>query len=197
MPATAIALADFDRVIDSCSRLVEGVRPDQWGLPTPCAEWDVRRLVDHLTAGNRMFALIAGGERPEGGEGFQRLRARVAPAAEDDPVAVFLSSTLELRDAFSDPDFPEGTYPTHAGEQAGEFLIHMRTTEGLIHGWDLAHATGQTAAFPEAVAEQTLATVRVTLAGRPRDSRGFGPEQPVAEDAPAIDRLAAFLGRSL
>jgi len=197
MPATAIALADFDRVIDACTRLVEGVRPDQWGLPTPCAEWDVRKLVDHLTAGNRMFALIAGGERPEGGEGFQRLRARVAPSAEDDPVAAFLSSARELREAFSDPDFPEGTYPTHAGEQAGEFLIHMRTTEGLIHGWDLARATGQTAAFPEAVAEQTLATVRVTLAGRPRDSRGFGPEQPAPANAPAIDRLAAFLGRSL
>ena len=73
----------------------------------------------------------------------------------------------------------------------------MRTNEGLIHGWDLAHATGQTAAFPEAVAEQTLATVRVTLAGRPRDPRGFGVEQPAPEDAPALDRLAAFLGRSV
>ena len=153
MPATAIALADFDQVSDACGRLVTGVRPDQWAPPTPCAEWDVRRLVDHLIAGNRMFTLIAGGERPEGEEEFQRLRARVAPAVEDDRVAAFLSSGAELRHAFSDPDFPEGTYPMPAGEQPGEFLIQMRTTEGLIHGWDLAHATGQTAAFPEAVVE--------------------------------------------
>ncbi len=197
MPATAIALADFDRVIDACSLLVRGVRPDQWGLPTPCAEWDVRRLVDHLTSGNRMFAAIADGERPEGAEAFQQLRARVAPAAGDDPVEAFLASAGELREAFGEADFPEGTYPTPAGEQPGEFLIHMRTTEGLIHGWDLAHATGQTPEFPEAIAEQTLATVRLTLAGRPRDPRGFGPEQPAGEDAPALDRLAAFLGRSL
>ncbi len=197
MPATAIALADFDQVMDACGLLVQGVRPEQWELPTPCAEWDVRRVVDHLIAGNRMFTAIADGERPEGAEGFQQLRARVAPAPGDDPVATFLESAQDLREAFGDPDFPEGTYPTHAGEQPGEFLIQMRTNEGLIHGWDLARATGQTAAFPEAIAEQTLATVHLTLAGRPRDPRGFGAEQPAAADAPALDRLAAFLGRSL
>jgi uncharacterized protein (TIGR03086 family) len=197
MPATAIAIADFDRVLDACATLVNGVRPEQWDDPTPCAEWDVRKLVDHLTTGNRMIAALAAGERPDDAEGVQRLRARIAPAPGDDPVEAFLDSGRRLREVFSDPDFPEGTYPTYAGERAGEFLIQMRTTETLIHGWDLAHATGQAAAFPEAVAEQTLATMRVTLAGRPRGGRGFGPEQPAPDDAPALDRLAAFLGRSL
>ena len=86
---------------------------------------------------------------------------------------------------------------TPTGERSGDFLIMMRTTEGLIHGWDLARATSQTPAFPEAIAEQTLASVRLTLAGHPRDPRGFGVEQPVPADAPALDRLAGFLGRSV
>ncbi len=197
VPATAIALADFDRVLDACTHLVEGVRPDQWGDATPCAEWNVRQLVDHLTAGNRMFTLLAGGERPEGMQGLRQLRARVAPGPDEDPVEAFRESGRRLRDAFLHPDFPDGTYLTPAGERSGDALIQMRTTEMLVHGWDLARATGQVTAFPEAVAEQTLTSVRVSLAGVPRDSGGFGAERPAAENARAIDRLAAFLGRSL
>lgn len=197
MPATAIALHDFDRVLAAFTLLVEGVRPEQWNGPTPCAEWDVRRLVEHVTSGNRMFAALAGGERPEGMEGLQQLRARVAPGLDDDPVETFRDSLRQLLEVFSDPDFPDGTYVTPTGERSGDFLIMMRTTEGLIHGWDLARATSQTPAFPEAIAEQTLASVRLTLAGHPRDPRGFGVEQPVPADAPALDRLAGFLGRSV
>jgi uncharacterized protein (TIGR03086 family) len=197
MPATAIALADFDRVLAAFTLLVEGVRPEQWTSPTPCAEWDVRQLLDHVTSGNRMFAALASGERPEGMEGLLQLRARVAPAADDDPVETFRDSGRQLLEAFSDPDFPDGTYLTPIGERSGDFVILMRTSEGLIHGWDLARATGQTPAFPEAIAEQTLASLHLTLADRPRDPRGFGVEQPVPADAPAIDRLAGFVGRSV
>jgi uncharacterized protein (TIGR03086 family) len=197
MPATAIALADFDRCLDAFTLLVEGVRPEQWHAPTPCAEWDVRQLLDHVNSGNRMFAALASGERPEGMEGLLQLRARVAPAADDDPVETFRTSGRRLREIFSDPDFSDGTYVTPIGERSGDFMIQMRITETLIHGWDLARATGQTPAFPEAIAEQTLAGMRLTLAGRPRDPRGFGTEQPVPADAPALDRLAGFVGRTV
>ncbi|MGD0447728.1 MAG: TIGR03086 family metal-binding protein [Candidatus Dormibacteria bacterium] len=197
MPATAIALADLNRCLDAFTLLLEGVRPEQWHAPTPCAEWDVRQLLDHVTSGNRMFAALASGERPEGMEGFLQLRARVAPAADDDPVETFRTSGRRLLEIFSDPDFPDGTYVTPIGEQSGAFMIQMRITETLIHGWDLARATGQTAAFPEAIAEQTLASMSLTLAGRPRDPRGFGTEQPVPADAPALDRLAGFVGRAV
>ncbi|MGD1052520.1 MAG: TIGR03086 family metal-binding protein [Candidatus Dormibacteria bacterium] len=197
MPATAIALADFDRCLDALTLLVQGVRPEQWSGPTPCAEWDVRRLLDHVTSGNRMFAALATGERPEGMEGLLQLRARVAPGPDEDPVEAFRSSGRQLLQVFSDPDFADGTYMTPIGERSGDFMIQMRITETLIHGWDLARATGQTPTFPEAVAEQTLAGMRLTLAGRPRDPRGFGVEQPVPADAPALDRLAGFVGRTV
>jgi uncharacterized protein (TIGR03086 family) len=183
MPATAIALADFDRVLAAFTLLVESVRPEQWTDPTPCAEWDVRQLLDHVTSGNRMFAALASGERPEGMEGLLQLRARVAPAADDDPVVTFRDSGRQLLEVFSDPDFPDGTYLTPIGERSGDFVILMRT--------------GQTPAFPEAIAEQTLASLHLTFADRPRDPRGFGVEQQVPADAPAIDRLAGFVGRSV
>jgi len=197
MPAIAIAIADFDRCLDAFTVLVQGVRPEQWHDPTPCAEWDVRRLLDHVSSGNRMFAALTEGARPEGAEGLLALRARVTPGPDEDPAEAFRSSGRQLLEVFSDPDFADGTYVTPIGERSGDVLIQMRTSETLIHGWDLARATGQTPAFPEAIAEETLAGVRLTLAGRPRDPRGFGVEKPVPADAPAIDRLAGFMGRTV
>src|ERR1035437_383293 len=164
MPATAIALADFDRVLAAFTLLVEGVRPEQWNSPTPCADWDVRQLLDHVTSGNRMFAALASGERPEGMEGLLQLRARVAPAADDDPVATFRESGRQLLRVFSDPDFPDGTYVTPIGDRGGAFLIVMRTSEGLTPGWALPRAPGQPPASPEPIAEQPLASLHLTLA---------------------------------
>jgi uncharacterized protein (TIGR03086 family) len=65
----------------------------------------------------------------------------------------------------------------------------------LTHGWDLARATGQPPELPEDLAEQELALFRAQLGTAPRDGSPVGQPQPVADDAAAIDRLAAFLGR--
>jgi len=129
--------------------------------------------MDHVTTGNRMFAALAEGARPR--------ECRACSSSEpgsrrtdEDPVEAFRESGRQLLEVFSDPDFPDGTYVTPIGERSGDFMIQMRITETLIHGWDLARATGQTPAFPEAIAEQTLAGMRLTLAGRPRDPAGSG-----------------------
>ena len=74
--------------------------------------------------------------------------------------------------------------------------LHLRLTELLVHGWDLAIATGQpTVGLPEDVAEQELAFSRHQLTQLPPGRMPFAPPQPVDQDAPAIDRLAALLGR--
>ena len=67
----------------------------------------------------------------------------------------------------------------------------------LVHGWDLARATGQPASFPDDLAEQELAFSRHKLADIPAGRHPFGPPQPVAAEAPAIGRLAACLGRTV
>jgi uncharacterized protein (TIGR03086 family) len=72
----------------------------------------------------------------------------------------------------------------------------VRIVELLGHGWDLARATGQPAGYPDGLVERTLAQARHGLADRP-DGPGapFAAEVPVPAGAPAIDRLAGFLGR--
>ena len=197
MSSDASPLEELDQVLDAVTRLVAGVRPDQWTDPTPCAEWDVRRLVDHITTGNRMIAALAAREGTQDPEQMQEVRARLSPAPGDDPVVAERESVERLRQSVGRPGFLEGTYPTFMGEQPGGFLVQMRITENLIHGWDLARATGQQAGFPDRVVERTLETLRFALAGRPRDPGGFGAEQPAPEGAPPLDRLAAFVGRSL
>jgi uncharacterized protein (TIGR03086 family) len=101
-----------------------------------------------------------------------------------------------MHDAFLNPGFLDGTHETPMmGQQQGTTIVHMRINELLIHGWDLARAIGQPADLPEDLAEGALILWQTRLAGRPREGMPFGTPEPVADDAPAIDRLAAFLGR--
>jgi uncharacterized protein (TIGR03086 family) len=81
------------------------------------------------------------------------------------------------------------------GLQQGTTIVHMRINELLIHGWDLARAIGQPAELPDDLAEGALILWQTRLAGRPRDGMPFGVPEAIADEAPAIDRLAAFLGR--
>ena len=77
----------------------------------------------------------------------------------------------------------------------GPAIVHLRTVETLVHGWDLARAIDRPAPFPEDLAEGELAFSGDLLGRIPEGRHPFGPSQPVDDDAPAIDRLAALLGR--
>lgn len=187
-PGAPDLVAVHDGVAKAFQKLVAGVRPEQWSAPTPCTEWDVRMLVNHVVSGNLWFVSnIVGTEKPDRSTDFLG----------DDPAAAFADSAATLHDAFVAPGTMQGTFPSPIGNQPGPFLVQMRITEQLVHGWDLAHATGQTMDVPEALAEQTLSGLRPALAGMPREGGPFKEEKPVRDDAPALDRLAAFLGRAL
>lgn len=183
----AAVLADLDRALTATEAVVAGIRPDQWADPTPCTELDVRDVVNHIVSGNLLFAaVVRGGPPPDRG----------ADHLGDDPVGAFQRAGRELRDAFARPGALERVYQAPFGSGPGTALVHVRVVELLAHGWDLARATGQTAGFPDDVAERTLARSRQMLATRPEGPEApFGPEVAVPGDAAAIDRLAGFLGR--
>ena len=186
-------VADSDRLVDAVQRLVDGVKPDQWTASTPCSEWNVRQLLHHLTNGNAIFATLASGERSPGPITAEE---RATDWLGSDPAAGFRSTANVMHDAFVMPGFLEGRFETpFMGEQDGPTIVHMRMNEHLIHGWDLARATGQPADFPDALAEEALRLWQTRLGDRPRTGMPFGEPVAVPDDAPAIDRLAAFLGR--
>jgi uncharacterized protein (TIGR03086 family) len=160
--------------------LVTGVRPEQWSAPTPCTDWNVHQLVNHLVAAS----LLSGQALPE--RGLDHLG--------DDPAGAYRASGATLQAAFDQPGILERSFRGSLGTATGEEFLQIRLYDLLAHGWDLAQATGQPAVLPEDLAEQALTFARAQLSTQPRTGR-FGPAQPIAEDAPAIDRLVAFLGR--
>ncbi|HEY5359498.1 MAG TPA: TIGR03086 family metal-binding protein [Streptosporangiaceae bacterium] len=184
-PAAEDLTASFDRVVTAVGQLVAGVAADQWSAPTPCPAWDVSHLVDHLIAGNRHFAALIQGQ---------------PPASQDDPgdrAEAYRISAVALRAAFSAPGALEQVYQSPIGPAPGSAMVQLRISEQLLHGWDLARATGQPPDLPADLAEQALALSLAQLGDAPRDGLPFGPPQPAPGDAPAIDRLAAYFGRPL
>jgi uncharacterized protein (TIGR03086 family) len=172
---------------DIAGDLVAGVQGNHWGEPTPCDGWSVRDLVGHVVAGNALFVRALGGQYPDPSGQARRDDAELLPAYRD--------SAAALAEAFGQPGVLGRIVTVPFGTVPGIVALHLRITEILVHGWDLATATGQVAAFPADLAEQELAFSREQLADIPPGRRPFGPPQPVAGDAPAIDRLAALLGR--
>jgi uncharacterized protein (TIGR03086 family) len=180
-------IADLDRSLAATGDVVAGIRADQWSAPTPCTELDARDVLNHLVRGNLLFAAIIRGE------------PRPVPGADHlggDPLAAFQQAAVRLREAFAVPGVLESVYEAPFGTAPGVVLVHVRIVEVLVHGWDLARATGQQADFPDDVAERALARSRQQLTSRPQGPGApFAPEVPVPPDAPAVDRLAGFLGR--
>jgi uncharacterized protein (TIGR03086 family) len=181
------ALPDLDRALAGAQRIVAGIQPGQWSDATPCSGLDVRAVLNHLITGNLVFtALVRAEPAPD----------RAADHLGDDPVAAFHAAGQALVQAFAAPGVLEATYSAPFGTAPGAVLVHVRTVEILGHGWDLARATGQRPDFPAGTVERTLALARQQLADRPAGPGApFADAVPVPGDAPAIDRLAGFLGR--
>lgn len=176
--ATVEQLAD---AVDRTARLIAGIKPDQWGNPTPCADWDVQSLVAHLINGNTLVAAVVAGVPPT----YRSLLADFEQSAATMIAAFRLPGALDR-----EVEVPYGRVP-------GVIALHLRLTELLAHGWDLARATGQPVEFAEAIVEQELAYTVEALAAIPPARSPFERPSPVAAGAPALDRLAARLGRSI
>jgi uncharacterized protein (TIGR03086 family) len=177
--------------LEVTGQLIAGVREEQWASSTPCPEWDVRALVSHLITGNQLFAAAVGGGPPAGPP---------APAPAQPPTALqhaYRDSAVALLAAFGEPGALERTVTVPFGTVPGLVALHLRVTELLVHGWDVARATGQPAAFPGELAAAELDFTLRHLPDVPAGRSPFAPPQPVDPAAPAIDRLAARLGRDV
>ncbi|TDP92074.1 TIGR03086 family metal-binding protein [Labedaea rhizosphaerae] len=182
-------LQNFDRAAAVAAGLIDKIPADGFGAPTPCTDWDVRAVVNHLVAGNLMADNAARGAPPPD---------RNADHLGDSPPAETFARTVdEARAAFAAPGVLERVVPTPLGEQPAAFLVHMRINELLVHSWDLAVATGQPTDFEPELCQGVLGVWRQRLSGVDRYQVPFDEEQPVPEDATAADRLAAYLGRRM
>ncbi|MFJ6792521.1 TIGR03086 family metal-binding protein [Streptomyces angustmyceticus] len=175
----------YGQVIRDVSTLVAAVRPEDLDLPTPCAGWTVRQLLDHMVWENLMADSIAEGT-PRDDLAADHLGA--------DHRAAFEDSARTALAAFTGSGMLHRTFGPY--EAPGAMLVQQVVVELLAHGWDLARATGAPTGLAPGVAEETLAAARRIYGAAPRTEGGsFAPERPVPPGASATDRLAAFLGR--
>ena len=183
-----------ERAMDETASLADSVRPEQMGLPTPCSDWDVRALLTHLVGGNMRWAALANGEPLT--RGAARGSGPGADLLGDDPAAAYRRSAAVLHAAWQDPALLDRSFELPIGVVPGRAAMGVRLVETVAHAWDLAKATGQHPGFdPDIVATAT----RFAQSGLPADrppGTPFAAPVPVADDLPAIDRLAAFLGRT-
>ena len=179
--------ATLDRALAAVDPLIAGIDDAQWSAPTPCTEWTVRDILTHLVAVNSGITAALCDEPPP---------TRDATPLGDDPVGTYRSSGAALRDAVALPGVLDRIYEGPLGTTTGAVRIKWRIADLLTHAWDIATATGQPLRLPDDLVDEVLAFVTVALADQARGGR-FGPPQPVADDAPVIDRLVAFAGRSV
>jgi uncharacterized protein (TIGR03086 family) len=180
-------LARFDRATTAAGAVVDGVKPEQLDDPTPCTEWTVRQLVNHVVGGTRQFiSMMTGGGQLDRSQDFLG----------DDPSGAFRASVAELRALFAADGALEKVVQTPFGPNPAATLVGMRVNEMLLHGWDLAKATGQSTDLDPELAESCIPAFKAARAGG-RGKGMFADEQPAPDDAPPADRLAAAAGRSL
>ena len=167
----------LESVLAKTGSVIAGVRPGQTQLPTPCPDYDVARLVDHLLGWAHSFAARLDGATFAGDPNQYR--------AGPDPAAEFGVAARTMVAAYRD------------GREQARLPAGLLVIEFLTHGWDLATATGQPVTFTSAEAEMGLDAGRQMLKPEYRGpGKTFGEQVPVPGSGGAVDRLLGFLGRN-
>lgn len=127
----------FIRAGDLFGQRLAMVQPGQWTWPTPCTEWDVWHLVNHMTGGNLNYVRLL-----NGAASAEFLRARDADALGADPAGAYAGSVRECAEAFAQPGALGRVLDYPLGQVTGAQALAVRTADSVIHTWDLARAIG-------------------------------------------------------
>ncbi len=157
--------------------------------PTPDSEWDVRALLNHVIAGNLWAAELAAGRTIE--QVGDQLDGDVIGA---DPAAAYDRSAAAAAAAFDAPGVMDAPCAVSYGPVPGSVYAGHRFVDVLIHGWDLAAATGQDTTLDPALVDACLEVIEPQVEAF-RAAGAVGPAVPAAPDASQQTRLLAILGR--
>ncbi|MFG1925296.1 TIGR03086 family metal-binding protein [Cryptosporangium sp. NPDC048952] len=179
-------------VLDDLERVAAATTPDQYALPTPSDGLDVLGLRRHLTGGLTYFE--AAFRNPTADNNGADPHAYSGP---DDLEAVVARLSATLRTALdAGVETTVVNVPYLGGSFPGSVVVGMLLIEVVTHGWELARAVGRPWRPDEATAAQALAFYQATIRPEWRGpGMAFGPEIPIADGAPTIDRVIAFSGR--
>lgn len=185
LDALALGRAEFEKRL----ALVE---PTLWSLPTPCAGWDVRKLVNHVVAGNNMSVALLLGAAASDASKLNR-----ADALGSDPIGAFRRSADDLESTFGEDGMLDKDVVHHpAGDIPAAQLLNYRVADYGLHAWDLARAIGADENLaPGLVGALWDALAPIAEFIQHTGVYGEGPSGTVPDDAPLQLRLLDVSGR--
>jgi len=166
------------------------VSKEQLDRATPCADWKVSYLINHIVGGQYFFEAGVKGAPPAGGD-------------TDFSATYFISAFDEGAKrcvaAFNEDGVMEKMLTLPFGQMPGAAFVGIAATDTFTHGWDLAKATGQDTKLNDELAAQLLSGAKQFIQPAFRNETGnpFGPEESAPAGACNADQLAAFLGRKV
>ncbi len=178
----------FERVVGISEAAISRVDPSMFDKPTPCTDWNVRQLMNHMAVTCRFAGAIMDGNAPSEdrlaghdvlGNDFKASYAKVAAGV------VYSFGAIGAMDR--EVQAPPGKVP-------GSFWVSFPTWDLYLHTWDLTTATGTAMEQPDEVTESVLAWGQQMFSG-PRDVGQIGELVETSPGAPVMDRLVALFGR--
>ncbi|MQA15405.1 MAG: TIGR03086 family protein [Pseudonocardiaceae bacterium] len=183
------ALALHATALDEFGSRLRSVRPDQWHDPTPCTDWDVRMLVDHLVTEQLWVPLLLDGATVEDvGDRFD------GDQLGDDPVAAWSRASAAAHEAFAAPGALHRPVELSYGRRPAEGYCREMTMDLAVHSWDLARGIGADERLDEELVREVYAGIEPHADELAATGLFAAPVQ-VGPDAGVQDRLLAMLGR--
>jgi uncharacterized protein (TIGR03086 family) len=178
------------RAMDRFSDNVRQVRDDQWDRPTPCADWNVRELVNHVVNENRWTPpLLEGQTIAEVGDRFD------GDLLGDDPKLAWEESAREATAAVHGDGALDRTVHLSFGDTPGSEYVWQLFADILVHGWDLARGIGADDRLDPDLVE-ACASWFAEVEAAYRSAGAVGPRPEVSDDADPQTRLLAAFGRA-
>lgn len=174
-------LASAEATLSVLQQAVHAIGTDDLSKSTPCREFDVAGLTDHLLNSITLLGQAAGAELPERN-------------AEDSVERQIIAAARPALDAWHRRGL-DGTVPFGSGETPAGYMAGILSLEFLVHAWDYAAATGRTVDAPDSLVDYVSGLVHRIITPEGRIRAGFDDPVDVADDASALDRLVAFTGR--
>jgi uncharacterized protein (TIGR03086 family) len=175
-------------ILPTLSSTVDRIQVEQLSHPTPCDNFSVHDVLNHMIVGGGTFAYMFRGEQPP---------EITAPETDSVPAAEFRRAMDDLLAAVRFDGALERTIAAPFGDLPGSTFARFVAFDGLMHGWDLARATGIAFEVPGDVVAAVDEFAHVALTDDLRDGDTFKDPTIPPADADVIEHLAAFSGRTV
>jgi uncharacterized protein (TIGR03086 family) len=174
-------LRSAEKTFAVLQHVLHGIAKDDLHKQTPCREFDIAGLTEHLLNSITVIGGMAGAQIPQ----------RNPDASVEEQVVVAARSAL---DAWHHRGL-DGTVDFQGNEAPAKVMAGILSLEFLVHAWDYAAAVGRDVSAPDSLAEYVMGLATTIITPEGRTNVGFDDPIDVPADASALDRLLAYTGR--